>query len=151
MECKPGESLDQHFDTLSEDRKQAVTDQIADVFAVVQGATLPDTVKGYGGLTIRDDGTILSGEMTTLEGGPWDTFAEFVSANIVSQLKEADESPALGGWRENGVRERIDTLLESGLESKLRAAGVDASQRVLIHGDLSELMTFVLPCSFGGR
>jgi len=139
MECKPGEPLDQHFEALSDGQKDAVISQIADVFAMVQGAKLPETVKAYGGLTIGHDGAIVSGEMTTLEGGPWDMFVEFMRTKLASQLRAADESPALKGWRDNGVRERVDALLESGLGSKLREAGVDGTQRVLIHGDLSEL------------
>lgn len=138
MECKPGEPLDRHFEGLAAEQKEAVIGQIADAFAAVQGARLPESVKGYGGLTIDGDGVIVSGEMTTLKGGPWDTFAEFVKAKLAAQLKGSDESPALKGWRENGVRERVDAFLESGLESKLKEAGVDGMDKVLVRGDLSE-------------
>ncbi|KAK0642173.1 phosphotransferase enzyme family protein [Cercophora newfieldiana] len=137
MEFKPGVGLDQHFENLSEEQKEAVIGQIADVFATVQGAALPKTATAYGGLTIDEDGTIVSGEMTTLEGGPWQTFAGFLKARLASKLNDADKSPALRGWKDNGVRERVDAFLDSGLDTALQESGVDEGQRVLVHGDLT--------------
>jgi len=145
MEFKTGVGLDQHFEALSETQKAAVIDQIADIFSVVQTAPLPQTVTQHGGLNVGDDGDIVSGEMTTLEGGPWPTYAAFLQTKFASRLKDADQSSALRGWKENGVRERIDAFLTSGLQKRLGDSGVDEMQRVLVHGDLSKCCLFPPP------
>ena len=145
MEFKPGESLDGHFASLSDVEKKSAIDQIADVFSGIQTAALPSTVTSFGGLTVNDKGEIISGQMTTIdsEGAPWSTYVDFWKAKLASQLKGAEESPALKGWEPNGVRERIDKFLASDLEGYLVDAGVDLTKRALIHGDLSK----VSPCS----
>ncbi|KAB5570133.1 aminoglycoside phosphotransferase [Coniochaeta sp. 2T2.1] len=138
QEYKPGVGLDELFDTLSEEQKRGVVEQVADAFATVQRTVLPDGVGAYGGLTItEEDGNIVSGEMTTLRGGPWGDNASFWRAKLASRLEEAEGSPALEGWRENGVRERVDRFVAVGLEGCLRGAGVDGTARVLTHGDLT--------------
>ena len=142
MEFKSGVGLDQHFESLTEGQKASVVDQIADIFSVVQNAPLPRTVVSHGGLTVSDDGDIVSGQMTTLEGGPWPTYSAFLQTKFASQLKGAEQSSALRGWKENGVRDRIDAFLSSGLEKRLQDSGIDGIQRVLVHGDLSECWLF---------
>ena len=47
-------------------------------------------------------------------------------------------SSALQGWRENGVRECVDAFLTLGLDRSLGSSGIDATSRVLIHGDPRE-------------
>ncbi|KAK3322986.1 aminoglycoside phosphotransferase, partial [Apodospora peruviana] len=122
MEFKPGVALDQHFGTLSDkdsDKKAAIISQIADVFSLIQSAPLPDGVKYYGGLTISGDGSgaIVSGQMTTLAGGPWPSYGSFWRAKLAAQLRDSDESSVLQGWRgEHGIRE---------------------PELVLVHGDLT--------------
>jgi hypothetical protein len=50
-------------------------------------------------------------------------------------LTQAENSPVVLGWRDNGVRERVDNFISNGIESLLQ--GVDTSKLVLIHGDFS--------------
>ncbi|KAB5558600.1 aminoglycoside phosphotransferase [Coniochaeta sp. 2T2.1] len=139
QEFKPGVGLDELFDSLSSEEKRGVVGQVADAFAAIQRVRLPDGVTGYGGLNIAEegDGKIVGGEMTTLQGGPWDDYASFWRAKLVSRLGEADGSLALGGWRENGVRERVEGFVTGELEGCLRGAGVDGTARVLTHGDVT--------------
>jgi hypothetical protein len=141
MEFKSGVTLDRHFESLPEEQKGSIVGKIADVFSVIQGVVLPSTVTSYGGLTVSEEGEIVSGQMTTLQGGPWSTYDAFLRAKLEAQLEGADKSPALDGWRENGIRERVGEFLSSRLGTKLLESGVDGTQRVLVHGDLSEFET----------
>jgi hypothetical protein len=54
---------------------------------------------------------------------------------MAGELAQAEESPVLNGWRDNGVRERIDSFMERAVTDLL--VGVDGEQRVLSHGDFS--------------
>ena len=137
MEFRLGVDLNTVFKEMPFEEKKAVVEQVADVFAALQGAKLPEGVKAYGGLTIDDSGAIVSGQMTTAKGGPWSQYWDLWAGRFRGELSQADESPVIQGWKPNGVRVRIDQFLESGLEKELRAAGVDTSLLVLVHGDLS--------------
>ncbi|KAJ8097811.1 phosphotransferase [Lipomyces tetrasporus] len=137
MEYKAGVQLDEQFNFLSETEKKNVIEQIADVFSGIQRCELPEGVDCYGGLSVDGEGKVVSGEMTTLKGGPWKGYDAFWQARLVAQLKNADESSALEGWRPNGVRERIEGFLVDGLSEVFAKAGVDIRKRVLVHGDLT--------------
>ena len=139
MEFLSGTSLDQHFGSLKAAEKQDVLAQLSDIFAGIQRTSLPAGVTSYGGLKINEEGEIVSGQMTTLKGGPWDTYGGFLRARLHSQLGGADGSEVLQGWRPNGVRDRVDALLDSRLEKALEEAGVDTTARALVHGDFSKL------------
>lgn len=146
MDHLAGTSLDRDFGTLEAAEKQDVLAQLRDVFAGIQRAPLPAGVTTYGGLRISDEGGIVSGQMTTLKGGPWDTYGGFLRARLLSQLGGADGSEVLQGWRPNGLRDRVDAFLDSRLEKALDEAGVDTMARALIHGDFSR---FPLPLGYG--
>ncbi|KAJ5654146.1 phosphotransferase enzyme family protein [Penicillium lividum] len=66
MEYKSSVPLDEHFASLPATQKKSILEQIADVIAGIEGSQLPLKVDQYGGLTIENDDTILSGEMTTI-------------------------------------------------------------------------------------
>lgn len=138
MEFKHGVPLDMAFKTLTMSQKENVLGQLADVFGGVQKAPLPASIDRYGGVTIDGTGSLVPGQMTTLKGGPWGSYGSFWDNRISSQVEGADRSSIIGGWRLNGVRDRIDKLLEAGLEAVLSGAGVDLSLKTLIHGDLSK-------------
>lgn len=138
MEFKKGVPLDTKFKDLSDDERNIVLGQIADVFTGIQRAPLPDSITSHGGLTISESGKIVGGKMTILEGAPWNSYTEFWRCKLESSLRDADRSSNLQGWKPNGVRQRIDKFISSGLGPYLASAGVDETQRVLIHGDLSK-------------
>lgn len=138
MEFMPGIPLDQHFADLSESQKREIVNQLARIFAAIQRASLPESISSYGGLDISDDGQIISGAMTTLSGGPWPTFIDFLRTKLSAELREADESSVLQGWRENGVRQQIDNFLEMGIVKCVSEFGIDKNSRVLLHSDLSK-------------
>lgn len=135
----PGTSLDQHFGSLKEAEKQDVLAQLSDIFAGIQRTSLPAGVTSYGGMKVNEKGEIVSGQMTTLGGGPWDTYGGFLRARLHSQLGGADGSEVLQGWRPNGVRDRVDAFLDFRLEKAMEEAGVDMTARALVHGDFSKL------------
>lgn len=139
MEYKTGVPLDGEFDSLSETQRQDVIGQIADMLAGIQHSELPPEVDSFGGLNIDQEGNVVSGEITIVNGGPWKSYVEFWQAKFRTQLKDADESSALAGWKSNQIRELMDRFLATGVGEALEKAGVDSSKRLLIHGDLCEL------------
>ncbi|GKT45788.1 uncharacterized protein ColSpa_05969 [Colletotrichum spaethianum] len=137
MEFKEGVPLDTVFRDMPDDEMTDVLGQIADVFAGIQKAPLPESIQSYGGMTIDGKGNIVSGQMTILKGGPWESYSDFWKAMFALRIEDAGVSPALNGWKPNGVRERIDKFLAVGLEKFLDGSDVDVRKRVLIHGDLT--------------
>ncbi|KAK1708260.1 hypothetical protein BDP67DRAFT_411225 [Colletotrichum lupini] len=137
MEFKKGVPLDTVFRDMNDGEKGDVLGQIADLVTGIQRVSLPMSVKSHGGLSIDEAGRIVGGAMTTVKGGPWERYSDFWKARLAIRLEDADASPALDGWRPNGVRERVDRFLESGLERYLDGSGVDVGKLALIHGDLT--------------
>lgn len=138
MEYKHGVSLDRKFRDMSQEDQKEVIGQVADAFAGIQRAPIPEGVRSHGGLTIDEDGRIATGQMTIMSGGPWESHGDFWRAKFGAQLREAGRSQVLDGWKPRGVRERVDRFLADGLEDYIAGSGADATQRVLIHGDFSE-------------
>lgn len=130
MEYKAGIPLDDFFDSQSLEMKESIIDQISDVFSGLRKCPIPPGVDSYGGLGIAKDG-IKSAEMTITYGGSWPTYEMLLKARLKHELHDADLSPIIKGWHENGVRERLQTLIDKFTLCEL-------NQKVLIHGDLSE-------------
>ncbi|KAK2046405.1 phosphotransferase enzyme family protein [Colletotrichum somersetense] len=137
MEFREGVPLDRVFRDMSIDDMKVVLGQIADIFTGIQKAPLPESIQGHGGMTIDGEGKIVSGQMTTVRGGPWESYSAFWKARLALRLEDAGVSPALDGWKPNGVRERVDKFLAMGLGKFLEESGVDVGRRNLIHGDLT--------------
>ncbi|ETS74001.1 hypothetical protein PFICI_13867 [Pestalotiopsis fici W106-1] len=135
-EFKPGSDLDGEFPTLAVDEKKQVMKQIADIFAAIQQAQLPQSITQFGALTIDDEGQIVNGQMPLLSGGPWDAYADVWVAKLRLQLEDADKSPLLQGWSLGGLREQINAWIEDGGVPRL-LNGVNNNARVLVHGDLT--------------
>ncbi|KAL0769137.1 hypothetical protein CaCOL14_008445 [Colletotrichum acutatum] len=145
MEFKEGVPLDTVFRDMDDGEKSDVLGQIADLVTGIQRVSLPESVRSHGGLSIDEEGRIVGGAMTTVKGGPWKRYSDFWKARLAIRLGDADASPALEGWRPNGVRERVDRFLESGLERYLDGSGVDVGKLALIHGDLTTNNTLYDP------
>ncbi|KAJ5553316.1 Phosphotransferase enzyme family protein [Penicillium frequentans] len=146
MEYKSGVSLDEHFPYLSTTKKKGVLERIADVIVGIERSPLPLEVEQFGGLTIEKNGSIISGEMTIVEGGPWKTYEAWWQDRLQDELKGADKSPVIEGWWPDGdLRQHIEEFIAHGLSSVLTRAGFDSSKRVLIHGDFNtDQLTAVL-------
>ncbi|KAJ6016128.1 Phosphotransferase enzyme family protein [Penicillium herquei] len=139
MEYKGGVPLDEYFASQSEEERKTILENIADIIAAIEGSKLPSTVDQFGGLTINHEGNIVSGEMTTIQGGPWKTHEAWWQGRLQDKLKGADKSPVIEGWRSGdpSLRIRIDEFIAQGVSSALTQAGVDSGKRVLIHGDFT--------------
>lgn len=137
-EYMPGTNLDEPFAGMGLPEKLAVVEQVAEVLAAVQNTTLPPQLKGHlGGLTFDDQGEIVSGQMSILPGGPWRNYVDLWVSRFRQQLQDADKSSALVGWKEGGLRDRIDRLVHVDKVAELLEA-VNTTRTTLIHGDFSK-------------
>lgn len=137
-EYMPGTNLDEQFAGMGLPEKLAVVEQVAEVVAAVQNTTLPPQLKGHlGGLTFDGQGKIVGGQMSILPGGPWRDCVDLWVSRYCQQLQDADNSSALVGWKEGGVRDWIDRLVHVDKVAELLEA-VDTTRTTLIHGDFSK-------------
>lgn len=136
IEFKQGSDLDALFPTLSREAQTSVIEQIADAFQSIQGTRLPDSVAHFGALTFNERGQIVTGQMPLVVGGPWDTYIDLWTAKLKAQLLDSENSSLLRGWKDDGIRERLESFLANGGVSQILGSE-DISERVLIHGDLS--------------
>ncbi|KAL3261020.1 hypothetical protein ABHI18_004076 [Aspergillus niger] len=132
MEYKSGVPLDEFFPSQSEATKESIIEQVADILSGLRNCPLQPGIT-YGGLGLSSDGSVISAEMTTTNGGPWPTYEMLLKARLQHELHDADTSPVINGWRDNGVRERLESLINRFTVPNLS----DSDTRVLIHGDLT--------------
>ncbi|OAA64208.1 Aminoglycoside phosphotransferase [Niveomyces insectorum RCEF 264] len=136
-EFRTGEELIGVFPRLPLDEKRKLVTELAQTFSCIQAVKLPLDVKKFGGLTFDEHGRIVDGQMPTLDGGPWETYAEVWQARLRAQLKNSEkEGLVLLGWRPDGVRDRIEAFLANGGVERVLDS-VDVKQRVLVHGDFT--------------
>lgn len=136
LEYKQGSELDTIFPSFSLEEKRSVIEQIVDSFSSIQKTRLPDSVTQFGALTFDESGQIVIGEMPLLIGGPWETYSSLWTAKLKAQLLDSDKSPLLLGWKNDSIRERLESFLANGGVSRVLGSE-DIAERVLIHGDLS--------------
>jgi hypothetical protein len=123
------------FKTMTVQEKRSVLQQIAEVFGALQKYQLPISVKEYGGLRFDENGAVVSGPMTLIAGGPFQSYEALYTEFVSSELAASDKSSILQGWRPNGVRERLEQFLRYGLHQLINQ--VHSRKKVLVHGDLS--------------
>lgn len=125
-DASPGYTIMQHmpgsmpdFDALDATGKQSLQEQMAEILAAIQRHGVPDTVTMFGGLRFDDDGIMVSAAMTlnpaagTRASGPYASYADLCAGMLSQELLVADSNPVTKGWRANGIRERIEALLDS--------------------------------------
>jgi hypothetical protein len=135
METLSGVPLDSQFDNLPFAEQKELLNEIAGIFAVIQNITLPEGARSFGGLTIKA-GEIVSGQSTIAMGGPWNDYSGWWTGLYAMALSQAENSPVVRGWRDDGLRERVNKFISNGIESLLQ--DVDTSKLVLVHGDFSK-------------
>jgi len=134
-EWRSGRELVHEWAELPWEDKLRLLGDLADVFAAIQGLILPRGVKKFGGLKFDGNGDIVDGEMPVLEGAPWESYAEVWVAKLRAQLKASEkEGSVLRGWREDGVREKLEQFLDGGGVERM-LDGVDIHKRALVHSD----------------
>ncbi|KAI9802397.1 MAG: hypothetical protein M1825_002779 [Sarcosagium campestre] len=134
LQDMPGKPLDTEFVEMDMSDKRSILRQIAEILALLQQYRLPDTIKSYGGLDFNGTGDIISGSMTTIHGGPFQTYEALYREKIQLQLAEADRHPLVQGWQSRDIRQRLDTFITQGLDEIVQSAD---SKKVLVHGDFT--------------
>ncbi|KAM7184785.1 Protein kinase-like domain containing protein [Rhypophila sp. PSN 637] len=129
QDLMPGVPLDDVFSEAGTlEQKRGILAQMARVLKGLQDYQLPPTIRGWGGLTFADDGSIISAPMPSVGAGPWSSLQE----SYRGRLKVALEK----GWRLNGLRDRVEDFIERGLPKQF--AGFSSPQdRVIIHADFT--------------
>lgn len=135
-EFRDGVDLDTQLSSLETDERQAVLEQMAAILAGIQRAELPQGANMFAGLTFGEDGAIVSGQAPQHmgDGKLVETYAGRRLSMLRVSLVAASESTVVGGWKLNGLRDRIERFLEEGGPAKL-LDGIDLHQKGLIHGD----------------
>jgi len=146
----PGVDIEADFHTnLSRDAQRHVLGQVAEVLKTVQDFKLPATASGFGGLAfdndkLEKDNNVIGGPFVVEPyTGPYPDMKSFYKGMLSAQLKEADRSAVAKGWRENGLRERLDAFADRGLESLLSKALAKEVEPCLIIGDVGMCYIFL--------
>ncbi|KAI0136134.1 hypothetical protein F4776DRAFT_663984 [Hypoxylon sp. NC0597] len=93
METKPGIPGSYSLRRRGDWGRDVFIEQMAEILGLIQNIELPLTVTAYGGLTIDDDGNIVTGKAALFGGGPWNSYADL--------------------WiKIGGIRERVDALIQ---------------------------------------
>ena len=137
----PGEPLPGKFQGMNDAEKAVILGQMADVLACFQRHELPDSVKEYGGLNFDASGRFVAGPLSTVNIGPFDTYQALVRGMIQAKLLKADDDPNVRGWRDNGIRSRLNSFVESRIQDL--TDGMGKPGKTLVHGDLSKSTLFI--------
>ncbi|KAG4435650.1 hypothetical protein IFR05_008872 [Cadophora sp. M221] len=135
QERMPGEPL-ANFHGMSFAQKRGILGQIAELLKGLQEFRLPESIRGWGGVTYDDRGVLVSAPMTVVGAGPWSSLQEAFEGRVKEALNKTDNSSQLHGWRSNGTRERIDRFVKHGLAA-LTAHLESKNDRSIIHGDFT--------------
>ncbi|KAI5201931.1 hypothetical protein E4T42_07437 [Aureobasidium subglaciale] len=138
-EFKLGANIEPEFHgSLSADFQRVVLRQVAKVLKAVQDFELPSAAARFGGLAFdrANDGSVVSGPFVI---EPYtDSFSNmksFYQGMLQAQLADTDKTVAKG-WREDGLRERLDAFAEGGLDAILsQTLAVDTRPNLII-GDI---------------
>lgn len=135
QEHMAGSPLLDDFGRMSDDDKAVILRQMADVLTILQRHQLPAAIRDYGGLAFDPSGEYVSAPISTMDAGPFATYADLVKATVQSKLVIADTDPQVEGWRGNGVRARLDKFVSEGLHVAMEKMG--NFPKVLVHSDFS--------------
>ena len=136
-ELMPGAPLAEAFaQTMALDQKKEIMAQMATILKALQDYPLPESIKGWGGVTFDDSGDVISAPMTSVGAGPWSSFEESFRSRLEVALAKADKNPRLEGWRANGVRARVEAFMEQGLSAQF-SDFTSKQDKVIVHADFS--------------
>lgn len=141
QELMPGQPLAEPFEeSMCLEQKRGIFHQISTILKALQEYPLPPSIRGWGGLTFSEDGSIISAPMVSVGAGPWNSLEHSFKGRLEAALTKADASPLLQGWTANGVRTRVDAFIESGLPEQFSHFASSADKSI-IHGDFRELQS----------
>jgi hypothetical protein len=122
---------------------------MAELLKALQNFQLPQDIKEYGGVTFDDSGRIVSTAMTSVGSGPWPSYEDYFRDRLKRALHKADDNPYIKGWHANGVRERLDAFVQSGVLTQFKS--LESKQdKTIVHADFSE-PPYVLCCTIASR
>ncbi|RDL34489.1 Protein kinase-like (PK-like) [Venustampulla echinocandica] len=135
QEYMGGTQIDKEFESLDRTPKEDILRQIADVFKLIQSYSLPESVKGYGGVGFGESGLIITGPTAIPCGGPFPEFQDMYLQMMRRQLAESDTSERLAGWRSTNLRERLESFAANGMKNEVVKNSV--ARPTLVHGDFN--------------
>ncbi|EPE34180.1 Protein kinase-like (PK-like) [Glarea lozoyensis ATCC 20868] len=136
QEFMSGVPLNESYEAMSLDEKRGVFAQIARILKGLQDYKLPESITDFGGVTFDDDGRVISAAMTTVGAGPWESYEASFKGRLKVALEKADGNPYIKGWRANGIRQRLDAFVESGVSKQFE--GLESKEeRVIVHADFT--------------
>lgn len=136
QELMPGVPMSEAFDSMSLGDKTKVLAQMADLLKALQGFRLPSSIEQYGGVTFDSAGQIISTGMTSVGSGPWLLYEDYFRDRLSQALRQADSNPYIKGWHANGVRERLNAFVESGVPAQFKDLGYKDTKSI-VHADFS--------------
>jgi hypothetical protein len=80
--------------------------------------------------------------MSICPSGPWEDYTDLWVARLRWQLHNADQSPALKGWQEYGLHNRVYQLLNGNGIVRLME-GINVTQITLVHGEFSKFANII--------
>ena len=144
-EFMSGANIEPEFhSSLSADQQRLVLRQVAEVLKAVQDFELPAAAARFGGVAFDqiNDGSVVSGPFVIEPyTDPYPDMESFYREMLQAQLAEADKTVA-NGWRENGLRERLDAFAQEGLDTLLSETLTLDTRPNLIIGDMG-MSTFL--------
>ncbi|KAH8710141.1 kinase-like domain-containing protein [Phaeosphaeriaceae sp. PMI808] len=136
QELMPGVSVSEAFDSMSPGDKTKVLAQMADILKALQDFRLPSSIEQYGGVTFDSAGQIISTAMTSVGSGPWLLYEDYFKDRLNRALQQADSNPYIKGWHANGVRERLNAFVESGVPAQFKDLGYKDAKSI-VHADFT--------------
>ncbi|TIA36190.1 hypothetical protein D6C83_06644 [Aureobasidium pullulans] len=139
-EYMPGVDIEsKYFTDVPREAQRFVFSQMATILKAVQDFELPPKASGFGGLAFDDSGAVISGPFAVEPyNGPYPDMDSMYKGMLQAQLVEADRSRVAQGWKEDGLRDRLDAFAERGLENILARSLPEHVRPNLIIGDVDD-------------
>ncbi|KAF2153428.1 hypothetical protein K461DRAFT_312807 [Myriangium duriaei CBS 260.36] len=134
-EHMPGKPLSDDLSKMNGEDQRFILGQLADVVRCFQQYKLPQSIQMLGGLSFDASGAIVSSQLGFAPSGPYKSYEEGIIADMHYKLALADEHPRLNGWRDRGLRPRLNELVSTGIETLMLK--LTKRDKTLVHGDLS--------------
>ncbi|CAH0050512.1 unnamed protein product [Clonostachys solani] len=136
QQAMPGRRVSSVFHRMGNHQVDVLFHDIAGVLRRLQSWRLPDTVTGWGSVTLTDRGEIRSSTAPIRPRQPCTSLEDWLTCSALSRLQLADESRIIDGWRLYGLRNRILNYVRRGIPRLVQALE-NPDHRVLTHGSLS--------------
>ncbi|KAG9667012.1 hypothetical protein KCU99_g9975, partial [Aureobasidium melanogenum] len=133
-----GIEIESKFHTeLTRENQHYILSQMAAILKAIQDFELPPKASGFGGLAFDDGGEVVSGPYVVEPyNGPYSDMISMYKGMLQAQLAEADRSPVVKGYRDSGLRDRLNAFAERAIEDILTRVLPQNVRPNLILGDV---------------